>query len=411
MKIGLVCPYDMFSHHGGVRQLVEHLAEGLRKKGHTVKIITPRPAKFKGNAPEDYILLGKSRRINAGLATSGEVTFELDNIDIEEVLEREKFDVINFHEPWSPMLARQILSKSEAAHVGTFHANFNDSTTGKSFVNVFSPYGHGIGQKMHVLTAVSSASAAVLVNKAGNVENVKNMRYIPNGIDLSLYKAPKKRTELNGKGTKTILYVGRLERRKGVEMLIKAFGELLEEVPNTYLIIAGEGNRREYLEQLVKTLKIPNVEFLGYITDGHKRHLLGNADLFCSPAMFGESFGIVLVEAMAMGTPIVAGNNNGYASVLTAVGRLGLVDSEATMDFANRLAVFLNDERVRRLWRDWAAAEVKQYDYPKIVDQYELSYKAAMALLEVSKSPTKKTQKDTKRFAKISNRLSIRRHA
>lgn len=409
MKIGLVCPYNMFEHHGGVQQLVVNLADGLQKKGHQVRIITPKPAKFNGEVPKDYILLGTSRRINA-VATAGDVTYDLNNDEVEDVLEREKFDVINFHEPWSPMLARQILLKSNAAHVGTFHANLNDSAAGKSFVNVFLPYGRGIGEKMHVLTAVSNASAAVLINKGSEIEIVKNIRYIPNGIDLKRYKAPKKRVALNGKDTKTILYVGRLERRKGVELLIKAFATLSEEMPNTHLIIAGEGNRRVYLEQLVDTLKLANVQFVGYVSEEHKRYLMGNADLLCSPATFGESFGIVLVEGMAMGTPTIGGNNIGYASVLSGHGRLGLVDAEASNDFANRMAIFLTDKEVRKLWKDWAADEVKKYDYPKIVEQYELAYKGALALLNLQ-SEKLGPQRSTRRFAKISNRLSVRRHA
>jgi phosphatidyl-myo-inositol alpha-mannosyltransferase len=410
MKIGLVCPYNMFEHPGGVQQLVIHLGEGLRKKGHRVKIITPRPAKFTGSVPDNYILLGKSRRISAGMSTAGDVTFELDNEDVESMLKAEKFDVINFHEPWSPMLARQILPKSNAAHVGTFHANLNDSSAGKSFVNVFIPYGRAISEKMHVLTAVSRASAAVLTAKAPEFELVKDMRFIPNGINLKQYHPPKKKVALNGADSKTIFYVGRLERRKGVEWLIKAFAMLNSEMSNTYLIVAGEGNRSAYLEQLVKTLKVPNVEFVGYVSDEHKRYLMGNADLLCSPAMFGESFGIVLVEGMAMGTPTIGGNNEGYASVLTGHGKIGLVDSEATADFANRMSIMLNDSAINKLWKDWAAEEVKQYDYPKIVSQYEAAYKDAVKIARRRTTESNKSR-NAGRLAKISNRIFIRRHA
>ncbi len=410
MKIGLVCPYNMFEHQGGVQQLVAHLAEGLIKKGHQVKVITPRPAKYNDNAPKDYILLGTSRRISAGMATSGDVTYDLDPTDVKNLLDTEKFDVINFHEPWAPMLARQILLKSTAAHVGTFHANLNDSAAGRSFVNVFLPYGRGIGDKMHVLTAVSDASAAVLKNKGAGLEKVRNIRYIPNGIDTKLYKVPKKRVALSGKGTKSILYVGRLERRKGVELLIKAFAVLQREMPEVHLIIAGEGNRRTYLEQLTHTLKLEHVQFVGYVSDEHKRYLMGNADLLCSPAMFGESFGIVLVEGMAMGTPTIGGNNNGYASVLCGHGRLGLVDAEASLDFANRMAIFLSDQAIRKIWREWASSEVKKYDYNRVVEQYELAYRGAVALAGAENKTTKENR-GTNRFAKISNRLSVRRHA
>ncbi len=344
------------------------------------------------------------------MSTKGDVTFELDNEDVDEVLQRENFDVIHFHEPWTPLLARQILPRSNAAHVGTFHANLQDFAAGRSFVNVFSPYGQGIIAKMHVFTAVSDASAAVLVNKEPDMELVKNMRYIPNGIDLGKYRPLKKLHPLSGNNTKTIVFIGRLERRKGVDYLLPAFKILLEQMPNAHLVIAGEGNRRAYFEQMVKDQSINNVKFLGYVNDDKKRELIGNADLLCSPAMFGESFGIILIEGMAMGTPTIGGLNNGYASVLTGFGALGMVDASASADFANRMAVFMTDTRLRRNWREWAKGEVGQYDYEKVIDQYELTYKGAIIIKNQGLRPdATKTRKYPLR--KIINRISIRRHA
>ncbi len=415
MKIALVCPYNMFEHAGGVQSLVTHLAEGLKKRGHEVKIITPRPTGFKGQIPEGYILLGTTTKFNPTMmGTSGTWTFDIDEKEVNKVLEAEKFDVINFHEPWAPILARQILQSSEAAHVGTFHANFADSVVAKSIVNMFIPYGRGIGKKMHVFTAVSPAPASVLINKAPNnnrhmTELVENIKYIPNGIDLKLYKPPKKKAPLSGAGTKTIVYVGRLEKRKGIDWLIKAFAQLNQEMPNSYLLIAGEGGRRSRLEQLVKSLEIPNVNFLGYVSEDQKRNLMGNADVVCAPAMFGESFGIVLLEAMAMGTPLIAGRNNGYINVMTNHGRLGLVDSEATADFAGRMAVFLTDDKLRGLFRDWELKGIKKYDYPKVVDQYEQAYTDALAQWRAERHLNGENAKNGKKFWKAKRRFLLRR--
>ena len=411
MKIGLVCPYNMFEHAGGVMQVVLNLREGLIKKGHKVKIITPRPAGFRGEVPKDYILLGTSTRFNPGLGTAGAWTFDINGNEISSILEQENFDVINFHEPWAPILARQILPLSKAAHVGTFHANLADSVAAKSLVNLFLPYGRGIGEKLHLMTAVSPAPAGVLLDKDPEHRLVKNIKYIPNGVDLNYYKPFKKRIPLHGQGTKTVLYVGRLERRKSVEWLVRAFDLLVAEMPDTHLMIAGEGNRRGRLEQLVQSLVIPNVEFLGYVDDERKKHLMGNADLVCSPAMFGESFGIVLLEAMAMGTPVVAGANNGYSSVLTGFGRLGLVDAKATADFSNRLAIFLTDDFIRKQWRSWALKEVKKYDYVKVIDQYEAAYKEAVGILAAAKSAKSSKVENGRSVKKIISRLFVRRHA
>lgn len=415
MKIALVCPYNMFERTGGVQQLVTHLHDGFVKKGHAVKLITQKPSGFKGEVPDDYILFGVSRNFDGGFGVSGNWGMPADGNEMGEILQRENFDVINFHEPWMPILAWQMLKHSKAAHVGTFHANLLDNTAAKSWVNVFTPFGRGIGQKMHVLTAVSPAPAALLLNKVNHKSSaekrlIENIRYIPNGIDLKVYKPPKRRQPLNGPNTKTVVYVGRLDRRKGVDWLIRTFAILEARMSNVYLIIAGEGPRRDKLEQLADSMNIKNIHFSGYVEEEEKRRLMGNADVFCSPAMFGESFGIVLIEAMAMGTPVVAGRNSGYVNVLSGHGRLGLVDAKASDDFAERLELVMTDDKISRLLRSWGLHEVKKYDYPKIINQYESAYKDALRLavderngkLEVKGEAAKKT---------FIHRLLIRRHA
>lgn len=412
MKIALVCPYNMFDRPGGVQQLVAHLHNGLTKKGHVVKIITPRPTSFKGKAPADYILLGTSRNFQGGFGAAGNWGMELTGSEIQAVLEREKFDVINFHEPWAPMLAWQMLGYSTAAHVGTFHANLVDGVAAKSWPRVFTPYGRGIGRKMHVFTAVSPAPAALLIAKASKKsekELVKNIRYIPNGIDRGLYKPFKKRLPLRGAGTKTIVFVGRLDKRKGADWLVKAYAILAKEDSSVHLIIAGEGSQWDNLVSQVKSLKLKNVTFTGYVDDEEKRRLMGHADLVCSPALFGESFGIVLIEAMAMGTPVIGGNNLGYINVLTGHGRLGLVDPQASTDFANRLAVFLDDAELQKSFRDWELGEVKKYEYPKIVQQYEAAYAEAMAKWRIDRHLNGDNAKNGKGFWKTKRRFLLRR--
>lgn len=414
MKIALVCPYNMFERAGGVQQLVLHLHDGLKKKGHVVKIITPKPAGFEGEVPEDIILLGTASKFSPGLGTTGTWTFDISDKEVKALMDSEKFDVINFHEPWAPILARQILNRSTEAHVGTFHANLVDNMAAKSLVNVFLPYGRGIGRKMQVLTAVSKAPAAVLMNKANNhTDNrlVDNMKFIPNGVDIKVYKPPKKRSPLNGAATKTIVYVGRLEDRKGVDWLVKAFAELIGQMPHAYLMIAGEGKHRSRLESYVSMQEIPNVNFLGFVSDEQKRHLMGNADLVCSPAMYGESFGIVPLEAMAMGAPVVAGNNIGYQVVMKGIGRLGLVDSKSTLDFANRLALIMSEPSVENMLRRWSVSEAKKYDYPKIIDQYEAAYKEALAILSELKKGKKDIKPNEPRTKKTIRRIFVRRHA
>lgn len=413
MKIGLVCPYNMLDRPGGIPQFVMHLHEGLVKRGHEVKVITQRPSSYKGDAPRDYILLGTTRTFKGGLGTEGNWGMPSDNGEMAEVLEHEKFDVINFHEPWLPMLAWQMVKHSTAAHVGSFHANLMDTAAGKSWT-LLKPYGAPLIRKMDIITATSPASAGMLLSRANlkssrDRELMKGLTYIPCAVELSKYKPYKKRTPLNGPKTKTIVYLGRLEKRKGVEHLLTAFAALVQRMPNAHLIIAGDGLVAKTLIQRVATEKIKNVKFTGYVSEEEKRRLLGNAELACFPSTFGEGFGIVLLEAMAMGTPLLAGNNLGYVNVMTGPGKIGLIDPEATEDFVNRLEVFLTDETQRKIMSSWALKSVRQFDYPKVVDQYEKVFRDAVAIRNKRQRKSKQLEHDKKK--KIIRRIFIRRYA
>lgn len=371
----------MFGRAGGVSDVVVHLHDGLTKRGHSVKIITPRPFDFRGIAPKDYILIGRSAKFNPMLATEGSWAISLDSDEISQILAEEKFDVINFHEPWAPILARQILLLSDTVHVGTFHANLVDSVAAKSLVNLFKPYGRGIGEKLDLMTAVSPAPAKLLLDKDPNHRLVKNIRYIPNGIDIDKFSSRPSTAHKHPK-MKIIFYIGRLEGRKGLKYLLRAFNDLTSRVDDVQLLIAGIGPDEQKLRDYVAELEIPRVTFLGYISNRDKVHHLHRADVFCSPATKGESFGIVLLEAMAAGTPIVAGDNLGYLSVMRDTGAISLVNPKDTVDFSRRLEIMLFNEEIRKVWLDWASGYVKKFSYKKVVLQYEDAYKEAMALHE-----------------------------
>ena len=121
---------------------------------------------------------------------------------------------------------------------------------------------------------------------------------------------------------------------------------------------------------MVQTEGIPDVTFLGFIPENQKVALIQSADLYCSPAMYGESFGIVLLEAMALGVPVVAGNNPGYASVMTDEGRISLVNPKSETDFMHRLELMLYNEEMRTVWKKWAKKQIPRYSFDKIAEQY-----------------------------------------
>lgn len=375
MKIGLVCPYSI-SEHGGVLNVVMALKDGLEKRGHTVKIITPQPRKHNGEPPKDVIFAGTSVdfRTLSFSDTTSQVSSTADTEKIDAMLAEEKFDILNFHEPWMPLLSRQLLQRSNCVNVGTFHAKVTTALTSRAILKVVAPYLKSVLNYLHVLTAVSDSGAEYV---AGMTD--QPITLIPNGIDLKKYRhAATAASKQRAKERPMILYIGRLERRKGARYLLHAFELLAQDNPDVELVIAGDGPDRERLEMLTDDLKLKNVTFLGYISEDLKQELLAKADLFCSPALFGESFGIVLLEAMAMGTVTVAGNNSGYVGVMQGTGGISIVNPQDTEEFARRLELLMHEQSLRKLWQKWAAEYVKQFDYPHVVEQYEELYKDAL---------------------------------
>lgn len=368
MKIGLVCPYNIHKP-GGVQEVVLSLKQGLAKRGHEVKIITPYPRKHEVELDPDIIYAGTSVdfRTLSFSDTTSQVSSTADAEHVDAVLAEEDFDVLNFHEPWMPLLSRQLLQRSNSVNIATFHSKVADGLMNRSILKVVNPYLTSVLKYLHVLTAVSDSGALYV---SGMTD--KSITIIPNGIDLSKYS--RKRSTAASEADESVLFIGRLERRKGVKYLLQAFQLLSQDNPSLRLIIAGDGPDREKLELLAEDLKLQNVSFLGFVSEELKLKLLQEATLFCSPALFGESFGIVLLEAMATDTVTVAGNNSGYSDLMQGVGGLSIVNPQDTPEFARRLEMMLHEPTLRKVWQDWAKDYVKQFDYPQIVAQYEALY-------------------------------------
>ena len=374
MKIGLVCPYNI-TLGGGVQEAVKAVQAELILRGHDAKILTPQPRTLNpDHGLENVIFLGAATDFKSPLHTTAQISATIDPLEIDRMLEREKFDILHFHEPWVPMLSRQILSRSKAVNVATFHAKLPENVMSRTITRVVTPYTRSVLKYLHELTAVSDAAAEYVRELTD-----RQVSIIPNGIDLDYFAKPvtKGRRPTNGS---VILYIGRLERRKGVKYLLQAFQVLQENQEDAALLLAGDGPDREKLEQMVKDLGLRNVQFLGFVSEEEKLRLLHTADLFCAPAIYGESFGIVLLEALASGLVTVAANNPGYSSVMQGLGALSLVNPQDTVEFARRLDLLLREQSLRTMWRNWAKTYVKQYSYKRVVDQYEATYKQAYAL-------------------------------
>lgn len=371
MKIGLVCPYSI-AKGGGVQEIVRALCDELNSRGHEARIITPQPREYSAADVRNVIFLGNAADLRSPMHTTAQISASISNEAIDNLLAEEQFDILHFHEPWVPVLSRQILSRSNTVNIASFHANIPGTLMSQTVMRVVTPYLRSVLRYLHHLTAVSEAAAEYI----GTMTN-EPIEIIPNGINLQAYK----RQPLNKEPLprQMILYIGRLERRKGVKYLLQAYQRLAAEREDVELVIAGDGPDRQKLADMVTDHKIPRVSFLGYVSEHEKHELLQMADVFCSPALYGESFGIVLLEAMASGLPLVAGNNSGYSGLLQGTGGLSLINPEDSLEFVRRLDLFLNEPKLRKLWKDWARDYVKQYNWPNVIDQYEEMYTAVLA--------------------------------
>lgn len=358
---------------GGVQECVLALKAELSDRGHTVQIITPKPKVVPESYDPDIVLVGSAKDVKSPFQqTTAQVSANLDSTALDEMLNSHKFDVLHFHEPWVPLMSWQLLNRSkDAAHVATFHAKLPETVMSRTIEKVITPYTKAILKPLGELTAVSDAASEYVTSLT-----TKKPIIIPNGIDLAKYHPAKdKKTP----GPHTIVYVGRLEGRKGVKYLIKAFALLANQREDVELHIIGDGPDRAKLKELVKNKKIPRVVFHGFVSEDAKIKAIQNADIFCSPALYGESFGIVLLEAMALGTVVLAGNNPGYSAVLKDQADVSVINPKDVRAFTARLEFLLSDDSLRDEWRAWALEYVKQFNYSRITDMYEEVYKKALS--------------------------------
>ncbi|HZQ35311.1 MAG TPA: glycosyltransferase family 4 protein [Dehalococcoidia bacterium] len=363
MKIALVSPYDL-AVPGGVNTHITRLAQNFQALGHETRIIGPSSDEL-APAPPCTIVIGKPRSIPA----SGSVARIALNLRlsgrVKDVLAEERFDVVHVHEPLMPVLPIQFLRHSECVNVGTFHAAKEGGNRLYSYTRtLLKRYYRRLDGKI----AVSPAAEQLVSRYFAGYFNI-----IPNGIDLAPFSGePNPFPELRD-GMRNIVYVGRLEKRKGVAYLLRAFPMIKREMPNTRLIIVGDGRPREGYQRYVRKHEIEDVIFTGYVSDADIPRYYHTADVCCFPATGNESQGYVLLEAMATGKPLVASNIEGFASVVTDEVEGRLVRPRDPEALALALVHLLADERSRRAMGERARLSAQQYSWDRIAHKV-LSY-------------------------------------
>ncbi|MFH5823216.1 glycosyltransferase family 4 protein [Georgenia sp. AZ-5] len=357
MRIGIVCPYS-FDAPGGVQFHVRDLAEELIQRGHTVSVLAP--AEDSTPVPDYVVSTGKTvaipyngsvARLNFGPVVGGRV---------RRWLEQGDFDLLHVHEPMIPSLSMLALWVADGPVVATFHTSMERSRA----LQAISPVVVPMLEKISGRIAVSEEARRTLVEHLGGDAVV-----VPNGVFADRFAAARPAPAWTGTDERpTVAFLGRLdEPRKGLAVLAAAVEPVLAEVPGTRFLVAGRGEAAEEREALARFGDA--VTFLGGISDAEKASLFASVDAYVAPQTGGESFGIVLVEAMSAGALVVASDIPAFQAVLDG-GRLGRLfrRGDAT-SLARNLVDVLSDRAATLPMRERAAAAVRRYDWSTVTSQ------------------------------------------
>jgi phosphatidylinositol alpha-mannosyltransferase len=362
MKIALVSPYD-FAYPGGVVSHISCLERQFTRLGHEVKIIAPA-SKAVYTMGDRFIRIGTPRPIPvSGSVARITVSVRLES-QIKEVFDREKFDICHLHEPLMPTLCTTVLRLKRTPMVGTFHAS-----GGKPWYTMFSPimkwYLDRWFRKLDARIAVSPVAKRYV-----STYFPADYTIIPNGIDTYHFNNHVAPFDKFLDGKINILFVGRMEKRKGFDYLWKAYRLVKREMPGTRLIVVGPGVRlRNKYEKRISRSSLADVVFTGYADYNDLPRYYKTADIVCFPNTGWESFGVVLLEAMSIGKPIIASAIDGFTSVLSDGVEGIAVPPRDTPRLAEALSKLIRDENLRREMGARGKPKAQQYDWSLVAHQ------------------------------------------
>ncbi|WP_431876684.1 glycosyltransferase family 4 protein [Amycolatopsis sacchari] len=366
MKIGIVCPYS-FDVPGGVQGHVVDLARALIARGHEVSVLAP--ADDDSDVPEFVQPAGKALAIpyNGSVARLqfGPVSYAR----VRRWLREGNFDVLHLHEPAAPSLSLLALKVADGPIVATFHTSTPRSRTLSAFQPVLRP----LLEKITARIAVSALARRVQVEHSGG-----DAVEIPNGVDVEFFA---RASPLDGypRAGGTLGFVGRFtEPRKGMDVLLEAARRILPEYPELKLLVVGRGDADE-LRRMAGPHLAPHLELLGQVDDATKARALRSVDVYCAPNLGGESFGMILTEAMAAGTPVVASALDSFRRVLDD-GRAGVLTPPGDAGaLADALRELLGDPARRSSLAAAAGERVTIFDWSVVVAQVLRVYETAVA--------------------------------
>lgn len=347
MRVGLVCPYSL-SVPGGVQGQVLGLGRMLRRQGIEARVLGP----CDGPPPDACVTpLGNSMgaAANGSMATvAPDPAAALRTI---RALREEAFDVVHIHEPVVPGPSLTALVFCDSPMVGTFHRSGTSH-----WLRAMRPFARSVAGRLRQRVAVSEQAAATAHTIFGGDYEV-----LWNGIDVAGFQ----RAEPWPKDGPTVLFVGRHEPRKGLDVLIRAMARLPHD---TRLWVVGEGPQTAALRSA--TRGNARIEWLGAVSEGEKLRRLRAADVFCAPSTSGESFGVVLLEALAAGTPVVASDIAGYRSVVRPGKEALLAVPGDDEDLARALEVALAGGPTVKEMVEWGLARAEEFGLDRLAGRY-----------------------------------------
>ena len=331
LRIGLICPYSLTTP-GGVQGQVMGLARSLRKMGHEVRVLGP----CDGAPPDTFVTpIGESLPTVANGSIAPLAPDPSAALRTIRVLRDEQFDVLHLHEPLTPGANITALVMRTAPIVATFHA----AGESLSYKYLSAPL-KGFASKIDHRVAVSKDAVHLAQRYIGG-----DYQILPNGVELDRFltysQTPRATHDESRPTRQSIFFCGRHEPRKGLEILLQAHATLPDTVD---LWIASQGPETERLKR--EWAGDSRIIWLGRISDAEKAMRLSQADVFCAPSLGGESFGVVLIEAMAAATPIVASALDGYMNVATNEVDALLVEPNNPTDLEAALRRILLDQNL-----------------------------------------------------------------
>jgi phosphatidylinositol alpha-mannosyltransferase len=363
LRIGIVCPYS-WDVPGGVQNHIRDLAEFLLNNGHHVEVLAP--ATESDDLPEYVVSAGRAVSIPYNGAVARVLFGVGANSRVRSWINDGDFDLLHLHEPAIPSLSLLACWAGEGAMVGTFHA----AAKYQKAIVAIGPILEPVIEKLSARIAVSESARLTLT---AHLET--DAIVIPNGIYADNYRDGSSRTEWSGN---TIGFLGRFEEdRKGLPVLLDALPIVSRFIPDIRVLIAGPGDSEEVLEKVDPQLR-NRVEFLGKISESDKTDFLASVSLYIAPNTGGESFGIILAEAMAGGAAVVASDIPAFADVL-GNGEFGaLFESENSESLAKVIIDLLRDDSKRKELASAGAVHAQRFDWSQVGEEIFEVYELAM---------------------------------